>query len=85
MALACDLEPLQIDPCAILPDLKTCHAVPINQPDKPEYDRLIEPGNVCLIPDEYAKAQKFSREVLRRCKALKQACGDRCVGVDSCD
>jgi hypothetical protein len=54
-----------------MPDLKTCYAVPINQPDKKEYEREIQPGDICVTPDEYAELQKNFRELLRRC-------GDRC-------
>lgn len=84
--LACSLEPLKIDPCQIWPDdLSMCHAVPINQIGKAPYDRKLNPGDVCIDMDGYASAQKFSREVLRRCKALKEACGDRCLNVEGCD
>lgn len=74
---ACKLEPLQIDPCAVIPEamwpanIPTCHAVPLNQPDKPEYDRSVIGSDICVTADDYAKLQKFTREVLRRC-------GDRC-------
>lgn len=64
---ACNLKPLTIDPCAILPDLKTCHAVPLNNPSKPEYDRLISASDICVTDDEYAALQKAYRTLLRRC------------------
>lgn len=67
----CRLEPLKVDPCVIYPDLKSCFAVPLNQPGKPEYDRPLNPSDVCLTADEYVKLQQFSRDVLERC-------GDRC-------
>lgn len=68
---ACNLAPLKIDPCGIMPDLKSCYAVPINQPDKPEYERSLQFGDICVTAEEYSELQKHYREVLRRC-------GDRC-------
>ena len=67
----CNLAPLKIDPCTILPGLTTCYAVPLNQPEKPEYERPLQGGDVCVTPDEYAAIQKSYRELPRRC-------GDRC-------
>lgn len=67
----CKLEPLQVDPCVVYPDKVSCIAFPLNQPGKAEYDRPIEGTNVCVTADEYAKVQKFYRDVLERC-------GDRC-------
>lgn len=71
---ACNMQPLQIDPCAILPDMKTCYAVPLNQPGKPEYERPLNASDICVTSDEYAKLQKYSDEVLRRC-------GKKCAAV----
>lgn len=72
MLAGCKLKPLKIDPCAVWPDdISMCHAVPLNQPGKPEYDREIAPMDICVTPDEYAEIQKSYRELLRRC-------GDRC-------
>ncbi len=70
-AVGCKVVPPKVDPCAILPDLLWCHATPINQPDKPAYDRPVEEGDICVTPDEYAALQKFLREI-------KRQCGDRC-------
>jgi hypothetical protein len=47
------------------------HCVPLNQPDKPEYDRPVQPGDIIVTPDEYAAIQKQYRELLR-------LCADRC-------
>lgn len=72
--VACKLEPLKIDPCAVVSEFTSitiCHAVPINQPGKEEYDREIELGDICVTPDDYAKLQKSYRELMR-------LCGDRC-------
>jgi hypothetical protein len=67
----CNLTPLKIDPCTIMPELATCYAVPLNQPEKPEYERPLNPGDICVTSDEYAAIQKSYRELLKRC-------GDRC-------
>lgn len=71
MLAGCKLEPLQIDPCAIMPELQTCYAIPLNQTGKPEYERPIAAGDICVGPDEYAKIQKSYREMMR-------LCGSRC-------
>lgn len=64
----CSLTPLQIDPCVIWPDdLSMCRAIPLNQPEKPDYDRKLNHGDVCVTQDEYAKLQKSFREIMRRC------------------
>jgi hypothetical protein len=54
-----------------MPELKSCYAVPLNQPEKEEYERPIQAGDICVTPDEYAAIQKSYRELLKRC-------GDRC-------
>lgn len=48
-----------------------CHAVPLNQPGKEEYDRPVNVSDVVVTADEYAEIQKSYREIMRRC-------GDRC-------
>jgi hypothetical protein len=63
---------IKVDPCGVLPDGKTLYCVPVNQPDKPEYERPIMPGDVCVTPDEYARVLKYHREILRRC-------GEKCL------
>ncbi len=71
---ACKLPPLKIDPCAVWADEADrleCHAVPLNQPEKPEYDRLVIPSDICVTADDYAALQKHYREAIR-------LCGDRC-------
>jgi cell wall-associated NlpC family hydrolase len=41
--VGCKVKPLKIDPCAVYPnDPRYCYAVPINQPGKDEYDRLVQ-------------------------------------------
>lgn len=60
-------QKLKIDPCAILPDMKTCFAVPINQPEKPEYERSLESGDICVTPEEYVALAENYKEALRRC------------------
>lgn len=67
----CNLKPLTIDPCAILPDMKSCYAVPLNNPGKANYERLLNAGDICFLSDEYARAQKSYRALMRKC-------GDRC-------
>ncbi len=69
----CKLKPLAIDPCAVWVDelVITCHAIPLNQSEKPEYERDIKDGDVCVTGEEYAALQKQFREVMRRC-------GDEC-------
>jgi hypothetical protein len=69
----CKLEPLKIDPCALLPETETCYAVPINQPGRQEYVRPLNhnPPDICVTSDEYARTQKAYRELMR-------LCGDRC-------
>lgn len=70
----CKLEPLKIDPCAVVSEFTSiviCHAIPLNQPGKTEYDREIEYGDICVTPEDYAKIQKSYREIMR-------LCGDRC-------
>ena len=68
----CKLTPLKIDPCMVWPDdITQCHAVPLNQPDRSEYDRFIKPMDVCVTANEYARTQKAYRELFKRC-------GDRC-------
>ncbi len=70
--VACSVDPIKIDPCAVyVADPYKCHAVPINQPGKPDYDRYLNPGDICVTSDEYADLQKAYREILRRC-------GDNC-------
>lgn len=64
---ACNLKPLTIDPCSILPDLKNCYAVPINNPAKKEYERPLNVGDICVTSDEYAALQKSYRALLKRC------------------
>jgi hypothetical protein len=54
-----------------MPELTTCYAVPINQPEKPEYERPLVAGDICVSPEEYAEIQKSYRELLKRC-------GDKC-------
>jgi hypothetical protein len=72
MVAGCKLTPLKIDPCAVWPDdISNCYAVPLNQAGKLPYDRKINPGDICVTSDEYAKIQKSYREILKRC-------GDRC-------
>jgi len=67
----CKLDPIKIDPCSILPGGIDCYAIPLNQPDKEEYERPLNLGDVCVTSDEYAQLQKhFNR--------LMQKCGDRC-------
>lgn len=68
----CKLEPLKIDPCTVLPkslwgEDPTCFAVPLNQPDKPEYDRVVIPGDICVSSTEYQALQNSYREILDRC------------------
>lgn len=68
----CKLTPLKIDPCAVWSTYPLqCHAVPINQPGKEEYERPLNLGDICVTSDEYAELQKSYREIMRRC-------GDRC-------
>lgn len=65
---ACKLDPLQIDPCSVFFDNSfECHAVPINQPGKPQYDRSLNNGDICVTSDEYAALQKSFREIMRHC------------------
>ena len=72
LMVGCKLTPLEIDPCGVYPDdLSECHAIPINQPDKKEYDRKIQPGDICVTYPEYGKLQKSYRDILDKC-------GDRC-------
>ena len=75
LTVGCKLTPLKIDPCAVYPpdpsDTLYCRAVPINQPEKPEYDRTVNPGDICVSSDEYGELQKSYRDLMRRC-------GDRC-------
>jgi hypothetical protein len=52
-------------------DKISCHAVPLDQPDKANYDRFIGALDVCFTVDEYSQIQKSWRELLERC-------GDRC-------
>ena len=67
LTAGCKIDPLKVDPCAILPELSSCYAVPLNQPDKPEYERPLNAGDICVTADDYAKIQAYNREVLRRC------------------
>ncbi len=71
----CSLPDIKVDPCQVLPPEEgvptSAHCIPINQPEKPEYDRPVNPGDVVVTADEWAKIQKYVREILRRC-------GDRC-------
>ena len=68
LTAGCSLEPLKIDPCAVyIADPYKCHAVPLHQPGKEEYDRDINPGDICVSSDEYAALQKSYRELRRRC------------------
>ncbi len=70
--VGCKVPPLKIDPCAIYNDGSgLCHAVPLNQPDKAEYDRPVMAGDIAVTSDEYAALQKSYRELMRQC-------GDRC-------
>jgi type IV pilus biogenesis protein CpaD/CtpE len=67
----CKTPQLEVDPCGVYPDDRTtCHAVPLNE-EKPEYDRPIMGGDICVTLDEYAKIQKYYRDMMKRC-------GDRC-------
>lgn len=68
----CKLDPLKIDPCTVLPKAlwgedPMCFAVPLNQDGKPEYDRAINPGDICVTPSEYQALQNSYREILKRC------------------
>ncbi len=65
----CKLDHLKIDPCAIWGEFSMCHAVPLNQPEKPEYDRPLNDGDICVTSDEYAALQKSFREIMKRCGA----------------
>lgn len=70
----CKLEPLKIDPCGVYVEpngVAFCHAVPLNQPGKLEYEREVKNADICVTSDEYAELQKSYRELFRRC-------GDRC-------
>lgn len=64
---SCRAPELKVDPCTILPDLQTCFAVPINQMEKPEYERPIVAGDVCFSPEDYARLAEYNDELLRRC------------------
>ena len=65
------IKPLEINPCSVLPGINTCQAVPINQYLKPEYERIIMQGDICLTPDDYSKLKSQYREIMIRC-------GDKC-------
>lgn len=70
--IACStLAPLKIEPCAVLPDNSGCHAVPLNQPNREPYDRVVGAGDICMTSDDYAVLQKYMRE-------MRVRCGDRC-------
>lgn len=73
LTAGCKLKPLKIDPCGAYPHplFPLCLAVPLNQPQKPEYDREIKPSDICVTSDEYAQIQKYTRELIERC-------GDKC-------
>ncbi len=64
------VEPLKLNPCSVLPGINSCQAVPINQYLKPEFERIIMPGDICFTLDDYATLQKNYREVLKRCGEL---------------
>ena len=65
------LSPLQVDPCAVTPLFDTCHAVPLNQPGIEPYDRVIEKGDICFTPEDYARIQKSYRQLVRQCGGTK--------------
>jgi hypothetical protein len=61
------MEKLKIEPCAVWPDnLNRCHAVPLD-PVLKEYDRDLKAGDICISSDEYSKAQKYIKELLKLC------------------
>ena len=65
--VSCKAPEVIVDPCTILPGLTDCFAVPINQPEKPEYERPIVPGDVCFSPEDYARLAEYNDDILRRC------------------
>lgn len=69
VAPACNtLSPLHVDPCMVIPDeIRKCRAIPLNQPDKLEYDRFIGPYDVCFTIEEYAEVQKYNRHLESKC------------------
>jgi hypothetical protein len=74
--VGCRDDALKIDPCAVLPyDIRiysvNCQAVPLNQPDKKEYERTVAPGDICISPAEYALTKKFYLNLIKKC-------GDKC-------
>lgn len=65
--VACKSEPLDVDPCGIWPDdISMCHAIPLIE-SNPEYDRRLEPGDICVGPDGYARIQKRYRKIMEQC------------------
>jgi hypothetical protein len=66
--VGCKVKPLKIDPCAVYPnDPRYCYAVPINQPGKDEYDRLVQGGDICITAEEYTRAREYIRQVRQQC------------------
>ena len=74
------IEPLKIDPCVVVPtvqlganlmskpEIRTCRAVPLNQPEKSDYDREIKGSDIVLTASEYAELIKKLHEYARRAK-----------------
>lgn len=77
------VEPMKIDPCVVIPTIElkagdhqlpitsrpdlSCRAVPLNQPEKADYDRELKGSDVCLTASDYATLIKKLHEYADRC------------------
>lgn len=65
------VKSLAVHPCAILPGITSCYAVHLNDSSRPEYERILAPGDIVFTPDEYMTIQKYTRDLqlkTRECK-----------------
>jgi hypothetical protein len=56
-------EPLKYTPCVVLrDDSNECRAVPVNQPEKQDFDRKLKSSDVCLPAADYVELQRRAKK-----------------------